>query len=79
MSLLDVLDLSLTGARLEPIDPLIVPKQVTLGLDRFGSVRGEVVWRHESQVGVRFADSPSDLTQLFGKLLPRQCMAPAAV
>ena len=65
-----VVDLSLGGARIYLAQPLEKGELVTLGLDRMGALRAEVVWQEGHSIGLRFVDEPERIAELIGARLP---------
>ncbi len=66
----DILDLSASGARIRPVDPLPEAPLVTLGIDRFGLFPAQVVWRHGGEIGLRFLQSPMMVAHGMRGLVP---------
>ncbi len=78
-NLCDVVDLSASGARIRPVDPLPEAPLVTLGLDHFGLFTAQVVWRHGGEVGLRFLQSPAEIAHGMRGLVPAPCHEPAPI
>ena len=73
-----VVDLSLGGARLHYSEPVSKGEQVTLVLERIGSLEAEVVWQEERSIGLRFTDEPQRISELIGGRLPLTPAMPKA-
>jgi len=58
-----VLDVSAQGAKLRVSAPLTPQQVVAVVIERFGRLRGEVVWIGNNLAGVRFTDEIPRLTQ----------------
>lgn len=70
-NLCDILDLSATGARIRPVDPMpAMLAQVTVGLERLGRFPARVVWRHHGEVGLRFERGPKEVMAKMCGLIP---------
>ncbi len=77
-NLCDVVDLSASGARIRPVDPLPEVPLLALGLEHFGLFAAQIVWRDHDEVGLRFLQSPTEVARLMRGLLPAPGHAPAA-
>jgi len=75
----DVLDLSASGARIRPVDPMPDAPLVTLGIDRFGLFPAQVVWRHGGEVGLQFLQSPVMVAHSMRGLVPTAICTPAPI
>ena len=64
------LDLSLGGARVRVHDKLEPLDEVTLELTKFGRFPGHVVWRNDTEAGLRFSDTPEEVARRFGHEFP---------
>jgi hypothetical protein len=69
-NLCDILDISATGARIRPVDPMQPTEHMTLGLERFGLFPARVVWWRNDEVGLRFEQTPTQVTYMMRGLLP---------
>jgi len=80
VNLCDVIDLSAGGARIRPVDPLPDAPMLALGLNRFGLLPAQVVWRDRDEVGLRFLQSPAEVSRVMRGLVPASgpVLAPAA-
>jgi hypothetical protein len=65
-----ILDLSLGGAKLRGVAPVIAKQEVMLVIDRFGAIRAEVVWARSGHMGLRFTDKPEQIAHILGTTLP---------
>jgi hypothetical protein len=67
-----ILNFSQGGAMLKLAAPVEPQQSVTLVMERFGKLQGEVVWRlaDKGKIGIRFNDSPDHVVRLFGGSLP---------
>jgi hypothetical protein len=65
-----ILDLSMGGAKLRGISPSRVRQPITLVIDRFGSLHGEVVWARMGLLGMSFSDAPAHIAKILGETLP---------
>lgn len=66
-----ILDLSPTGAKLRMSEPLAQKAVGTLESDKFGMIPGEVVWRNDQTIGIRFLDEPNWVAGLLSMVLPQ--------
>lgn len=71
----EILDLSLGGARVRADESLGDQARITLGFGRFGMIEGEVVWRRQGVMGLKYVDSPQVIQQTLSGFLPRHCLA----
>lgn len=78
-NLCDVVDISASGVRIRPVDPLPEVPLVTLGLERFGLFTAQVVWRDGDEVGLRFLQSPAEIAHGMRGLVPAPCREPAPI
>lgn len=69
-NLCDILDISATGARIRPVDPLSPSDGIALGLERFGLLPARVVWRRDDEVGLSFEQAPARIAYTMRGLLP---------
>lgn len=51
-------DISTKGAKISSVSPLITGAKISLMLDPFGSILGEVAWNFENTSGIKFNDRP---------------------
>jgi len=65
-----ILDLSLGGAKLRGSLDVKTHDHVTLVIDRFGTIRAEVVWARMGYVGLHFTDSQDQISHILGTTLP---------
>jgi len=65
-----ILDLSAGGAKLRGISPASRKDEVTLVIDRFGSLRAEIMWARMGLLGIRFLDTPEQIAEIIGGKLP---------
>lgn len=65
-----ILDLSLGGAKLRVPAQAKAHQPVTLVIDRFGAINGEVAWCRSGQMGLRFTDAPEQVARIIGEALP---------
>ena len=65
-----VLNISATGAKIHLLEPLPPAPMVSLRIERFGEFPGDVIWREENLLGIRFRDDPEDIIQIFGSAVP---------
>ena len=65
-----VLNISAAGAKIHLLEPLPPAPMVSLRIDRFGEFPGDVIWREEDLLGIRFRDDPEDIIQIFGSAVP---------
>jgi hypothetical protein len=71
-----ILDLSANGARLRVAGSTEALKGLVLEAPRFGSLMGDVAWRRETELGLRFNDDPEEVAALLGDMLPAvRCVA----
>jgi len=63
-------DLSLGGVKLRLNARVALHRPVTLVLERFGSLAGELVWRRAGTIGLRFLASSEEVARLLGDSLP---------
>ena len=59
-----VKDISPHGAKITGASPLAVGAHVTLSLDPFGSVKGEVMWDRDNASGIKFNDRAESIEQI---------------
>jgi hypothetical protein len=64
------LDLSLGGARLRCSRSIALLEPATLVLDKFGKFPAEVVWTTPTEIGLQFSESPEQVANRFGDILP---------
>ena len=64
------LDLSLGGARLRCSRAIALLEPATLVLDKFGKFPAEVVWTTPTEIGLQFTESPEQVANRFGDILP---------
>jgi len=64
-----VTDLSLTGARLQLVSQFYRLQEVRFELDGIAPLNAEVMWRTRSNVGIRFTDDPTYVTEIISPLL----------
>jgi len=65
-----IMDLSLGGAKLRGQIAVKARDAVTLVIDRFGTIRAEVVWARMGYLGLRFTDSQDQIAHILGTTLP---------
>jgi len=65
-----ILDLSAGGAKLRGSAPVSRKDHVKLVIDRFGSLRAEVMWARMGLLGLRFLDTPEQIAEIVGGKLP---------
>ena len=51
-------DISSKGAKINSVSPLLSGAKMSLSLDPFGSILGEVAWSSENTSGIKFNDRP---------------------
>ena len=51
-------------------DPSVYESSVILRNARLGDLPGEVAWRRENEVGIRFSDEPETVARIIGEALP---------
>ena len=61
-----VRNISAAGMALQCDTPIDVQGTVTVTLEKYGTLRGEVVWQREVLHGIAFVDSPDDVITRFG-------------
>ena len=61
-----VLDVSAQGAKIRSSAPLMTQQVVAIIIERFGRLRGEVVWVGNNLAGIRFTDEIPRLSQAAG-------------
>lgn len=66
-----VLDVSADGARLHLEHPPELARTVTLQNDRFGELRGEVVWSDKDDLGLSFLDQPQRIVRKIDDIPPQ--------
>jgi len=64
-----VTDLSLTGARLQLVSQFYRLQEVRFDLDGKPPLNAEVMWRTRSNVGIRFTDDTTYVTDIVSPLL----------
>ncbi|WP_343560114.1 PilZ domain-containing protein [Kiloniella sp. b19] len=70
----DVLDVSISGVRVLLKDTVPLNSKVTLILPGSVHFGGEVVWRHNKRVGLRFKVEPEQVAQRLSRLLDAENM-----
>lgn len=65
-----VLDVSVGGAKVAVNEPFTTAGDISLRIPRFGVFRGNVVWRKENVMGVRFRDDPRLVSEIMSGDLP---------
>jgi hypothetical protein len=65
-----VLNISAAGAKVRLLEPLPPAPVVSLRIERFGEFPGDVIWREDDFLGIKFRDDPEDITQIFGVAVP---------
>jgi hypothetical protein len=65
-----IMDLSLGGAKLRGPVAAKAHDPVTLVIDRFGTIRAEIVWARMGYIGLRFTDSHDQISHILGTTLP---------
>jgi PilZ domain-containing protein len=65
-----VQDMSVNGAKMDVKEPFYESKDLSLIIERFGKLNCTVVWRHNGILGLRFEDTPSQIHNLIGSVLP---------
>jgi hypothetical protein len=65
-----IMDLSLGGAKLRGAAGVKAHDCVTLVIDRFGTIRAEIVWARMGYIGLRFTDSQDQISHILGTTLP---------
>lgn len=65
-----LLNVSAHGALLRLTEPLEQQDSITLNIQRFGDIIGEVVWRHKERVGFRFRMPARAVAHMFKGALP---------
>jgi hypothetical protein len=78
-NLCDILDISLGGARVRPVDPMPARRRITLGLRHFGRLPARVVWRHGGEMGLKFDQEPAEIMAIMKGLMPRTAFAEVRV
>ncbi len=71
-----VMDISLTGAKLEFDRPLTGETIETLRFSKSAALNVSVAWDHGTNVGVNFTDAPHDIANVLEPLLPKSCFEP---
>lgn len=66
----DVLDLSLGGARIRPVEPMGKMERVILELDRVGRFPARIAWHRDGEVGLQFDEGPPQILRSMRGLLP---------
>jgi transposase len=66
-----ILDLSAAGAMLRLSDPSVSPAHVAVSTDRFGKLRGRVMWQQGNVVGLRFSERPQLVARTVDGSLPQ--------
>ncbi len=69
-----VLDLGVSGVKIQVAEPLPLRSRVTLALAGSVHLGGEVVWRHGRKMGVRFTDQPQRNAGIMAAFLPKTCL-----
>lgn len=75
-NLCDILDISASGARIRPVDPMPPASRMMLGLAQFGMLPAQVVWRRDDEIGLRFEQAPMHVAYTMRGLLPLPTGAP---
>lgn len=65
-----LLNLSEAGAMVQLAAPVAPDQKVMLVMERYGTLRGEVVWRlaDKGKVGIRFTEPPDLVARFFGEM-----------
>jgi len=71
----DVLDVSANGAQIRTNKPLAADAWVTLGIEHFGKIHAQVVWRKDNLAGVQFAADPRYVSRMMRGILPLRQIA----
>jgi PilZ domain len=66
-----IFNISANGAKVMIKDASEEMKMVTLCSGRFGEFEGEVVWRGQGAIGMRFSAPPEEVARALGDTLPR--------
>ena len=65
-----ILNVSAGGAKIRIREHVRLHTPVTLNIDRFGDFRGEGVWRHDRELGIRFSEEAPWVAAVLGRTLP---------
>ncbi len=65
-----ILNISARGVKIRLLEPFEPASVVSLRIDRFGVFPGDVLWRYEDFLGIRFRDDPGDIAEIFGDAAP---------
>ncbi|MCZ4282839.1 PilZ domain-containing protein [Kiloniella laminariae] len=71
-----VIDISLTGAKLELDKPLDSKSIQTIRFSQTTALNVSVAWHKGTSVGVTFTDDPHDIANALERLLPDSCFEP---
>ncbi len=63
-------NVSASGAMVRVEDPFVYESSIILRNARLGDLSGEVAWRKENEVGIRFSDEPETVARIIGEALP---------
>ena len=70
-----VLDMSVAGARVQTAEPIGHGARLRIKIARLGEFTGQVVWRSDNKVGVRFKEKPYEIARALSGFLPQHCLA----
>ncbi|WP_419902250.1 PilZ domain-containing protein [Kiloniella sp.] len=71
-----VMDISLTGAKLELDEPLDDRKIDTIRFSQSSALNVSIAWNNGKSVGVNFTDDPHHIANTLEALLPESCFEP---
>ncbi len=66
-----VLNVSLSGAKVQVTNPSEIPSPVTLKIDRFGEFHCEIEWREGDDLGLRFLADQKTIAETIGQAVPQ--------
>jgi hypothetical protein len=69
-NLCDIIDLSASGARVRPVEPIPATTRIALGLRHFGVRSARIVWRRNGEVGLQFENDSREAASALRGLLP---------
>ena len=71
-----VMDISLSGAKLE-LDTALENRSIkTIRFSQTAALNVSVAWHHGTSVGINFTDDPHDIANVLEPLLPESCFEP---
>ncbi len=71
-----VMDISLTGAKLE-LDEALADRTIkTIRFSQTSALNVSVAWQHDTSVGINFTDDPYHIANILEPLLPESCFEP---